>query len=220
MELPVSNLDNQKKDWKSQFAGWNTKEGVSLVLVKFALKKFVAKKFDGTDLDAMTAVFDTLRSLGMKAIVRYSYVQCEKADGSFIFQEDAKKEQLLNHIKQVTPILKVTNQSINWLYLIIVMNKLDHSLPLTEKSRCHLRPTSRFHRLLGRMVLHHQLRRQKRQLQAECVTEKGSRRNYEGPTKCRSQPDGSDADARLETGIQHHFHRKKFQSILIFFFSF
>ncbi len=39
----------------------------------------------------MTAVFDTLRSLGMKAIVRYSYVQCEKADGSFIFQEDPKK---------------------------------------------------------------------------------------------------------------------------------
>ncbi len=121
-------MDNQKKDWKSQFAGWNTKEGVSLVLVKFALKKFVAKKFDGTDLDAMTAVFDTLRSLGMKAIVRYSYVQCEKADGSFIFQEDAKKEQLLDHIKQVAPILKVT--SINWLlsYLKNFMNKLENSL--------------------------------------------------------------------------------------------
>jgi hypothetical protein len=99
------------------------------------------------------------------------------------------------------------------------MNKLDHSLPLTEKSRCHLRPTSRFHRLLGRMVLHHQLRSQKRRLQAESVPEKGSRRNYEGPTKCRSRPDGTDADASLETGIQHHINRKKFQSILIFLFS-
>jgi hypothetical protein len=100
-------LKNKIIEWKSHFAGWN-KEGVSLVLVKFDIKKFLTKKFDGTDLDAMTAVFDTLRSLGMKAIVRYSYVQ--KQDSSTF---DAKKEQLLNHIKQVEPILKVN--SINWL---------------------------------------------------------------------------------------------------------
>lgn len=83
------------------------KKTVSLVLVKFAIGKFVKKKFNVADTDAMTAVFDTLRSLGMKAIVRYSYVQCEKPGGGFIFQEDAKKQQLLDHIGQVTPILKV-----------------------------------------------------------------------------------------------------------------
>ncbi|EFX84195.1 hypothetical protein DAPPUDRAFT_99982 [Daphnia pulex] len=118
IELPVSNLKNKTQEWESQFAGWNTKEGVSLVLVKFALKNFVKKNFDssaGKDLDAMRAVFDTLRSLGMKAIVRYSYVQCEKADGSFIFQEDAKKEQLLDHIKQVAPILK---KSLDVIYVL------------------------------------------------------------------------------------------------------
>ena len=148
----------------------------------------------------MTAVFDTLRSLGMKAIVRYSYVQCQRPDGSFIFQEDAKKDQLLAHIGQVTPILKVKSR-----------NKLANSYlrkrynSPTEKHRRHLRPTSRLHRLLGRMVLHQKLRGTEQRLQAECDTEKGSRRNYEGLIKGRSRPDGSDADASLETGPSFFF---------------
>ena len=91
IQLPISGkLDDKKKEWKSEFAKWK-KETVSLVLVKFAIGKFVEKKFNSPDTDAMTAVFDTLRSLGMKAIIRYSYVVCKKPGGGFIFQEDANK---------------------------------------------------------------------------------------------------------------------------------
>jgi hypothetical protein len=111
IELPVSNLNSIRKDWKAQFSGWK-KNGVTLVLIKFAIRKFVRSDFKKPDTDAMTAAFEELRSLGMKAIVRYSYVVCEKkiskTKTEFEFQEDAKKDQLLAHIKQVTPILKVT----------------------------------------------------------------------------------------------------------------
>ena len=79
----------------------------------------------------MTAAFEELRSLGMKAIVRYSYVVCEKkiskTKTEFEFQEDAKKDQLLAHIKQVTPILKVTFIS-KWIHFVISLNSNMKSL--------------------------------------------------------------------------------------------
>ncbi len=158
-------------------------------MVKFAIKKFVTRTFDGTDLDATTAVFHTLRSLGIKAIASATVTSSAK---SLVFQDDAKKRNnfwLTSTKWRPLKTKKKWNQSIGYtLNILWIIRQFS-----TEKPRCRLRPTGRFHRLLGRMVLHPKLRCT---IQAKCITEKGSRRNYEGPIKGRSRPDGSDADAQ------------------------
>jgi hypothetical protein len=93
IQLPISGkLDDKKKEWKSEFATWK-KETVPLVLVKFAIGKFVEKKFNSPDTDAMTGRFrhvvaftrhESHRPLQLR-------LQCEKPGGGFIFQEDANK---------------------------------------------------------------------------------------------------------------------------------
>ena len=74
---------------------------MTLVLLIFVLEPYVATDLTKDVTDNMANEFKTLRSAGMKSIVRFSYSQSEKN------MEDAKLNQLLNHIKQVKKVLTV-----------------------------------------------------------------------------------------------------------------
>jgi hypothetical protein len=80
---------------------WRTSENVTLVHINYVLDNFVTSNISSTILSKLTVDFQTLRSAGMKAIVRFSYTLTE---GNM---NDAALTQLLKHIDQLKPYLQV-----------------------------------------------------------------------------------------------------------------
>lgn len=76
-------------------------EKITLLLIEFVLDTFVTSNISSTFIANARADFATVRSAGMKSIVRFSYTQ---TDGDM---NDAKLPQLRNHIVQLAPVFKV-----------------------------------------------------------------------------------------------------------------
>ena len=78
--------------------GYRENEDISLILRLFYMDDFVTDDISQTYLDNMQTDFDTLRSVGLKAIIRFAYNTFENAD--------AEKAQVLSHIQQLEPVLR------------------------------------------------------------------------------------------------------------------
>lgn len=76
-------------------------DNVSIILLDYTLDSFVTSDISAIVLNRMTTDFQTLRRAVMKAMIRFAYTQ---TDGDM---NDAALAQLLTHIGQLTPILKV-----------------------------------------------------------------------------------------------------------------
>ncbi len=79
---------------------WSTSK-ISLVHMNFVLDNCVTSNISSTVLSKMTTDFQTLRTGGMKSVVRFSYSLTE---GNML---DAVLSQLLKHIDQLKPIFQV-----------------------------------------------------------------------------------------------------------------
>jgi hypothetical protein len=91
------------------------KEGVTLALMIFNIEPFVKQNLNDVALNNIRNDFKALREGGMKGIVRFSYNQTDLSDidlANYNFPQttDAKKTQLLSHIKQLAPIFKVVHE--------------------------------------------------------------------------------------------------------------
>jgi Domain of unknown function (DUF4874) len=80
---------------------WRTSENVTLVHINYVLDNFVTSNVSSTILSKLTVDFQSLRSAGMKSIVRFSYTL---TSGNM---NDAALTQLLKHIDQLKPYLQV-----------------------------------------------------------------------------------------------------------------
>lgn len=80
---------------------WWTDEKVSLVLLEYALDIFVTSNISSTILSKISTDFQSVRSAGVKSIVRFTYTL---VSGNM---NDAALPQLLKHIDQLKPILQV-----------------------------------------------------------------------------------------------------------------
>lgn len=76
-------------------------EKITLFLMEFVLDTFLTSNISSTYITKARADFATVRSAGLKSIVRFSYTQ---TDGNM---NDAKLPQLRNHIAQLATVLKV-----------------------------------------------------------------------------------------------------------------
>ncbi|XP_046633549.1 uncharacterized protein LOC124312970 [Daphnia pulicaria] len=85
---------------------WRTSENVTLVHINYVLDNFVTSNISSTILSKLTVDFQTLRSAGMKAIVRFSYTLTE---GNM---NDAALTQLIKHIDQLKPYLQANSDVI------------------------------------------------------------------------------------------------------------
>lgn len=76
-------------------------EGISLIIRVFYLEKFVDAPLSSTYLDLLRADFSTARKAGVKIIVRFAYTSKSTAPYG-----DATPERVLQHIKQLGPVLR------------------------------------------------------------------------------------------------------------------
>lgn len=82
---------------------WWTNENVTLVHNNYVLNTFVTTNLTSALLTNLTNDFKTLRSAGLKSVIRFSYTL---TSGNM---NDAILSQLLNHIDQLKPFLQVKN---------------------------------------------------------------------------------------------------------------
>ena len=83
------------------------KEGISLVLKTYHLGQFKNGLISTSFLRKMEEDFSTLRSAGMKAVIRFSYT-----DKSTPPYGDARPEIVLKHVKQLKPVLMANSDVI------------------------------------------------------------------------------------------------------------
>ncbi|WP_306394931.1 DUF4832 domain-containing protein [Telluria beijingensis] len=83
---------------QSQLKGYRTSSSSSMILCVFYLKDFVAKPINQATLDLFQQQMATVRSTGMKAIVRFAY-----SDSSS--PVDAKPAMVNQHLTQLAPYL-------------------------------------------------------------------------------------------------------------------
>ncbi|MEM7532294.1 MAG: DUF4832 domain-containing protein [Chloroflexota bacterium] len=76
----------------------------TLILRVFYLEEFLNTPISQSYLDNMQADFNTLRTAGLKAVVRFAYTDTYKTEPPF---GDASKAQVLAHIAQLKPVLQV-----------------------------------------------------------------------------------------------------------------
>lgn len=76
-------------------------EGISLIIRVFYLEKFVDSPLSSAYLDNLRADFATARKAGVKIIVRFAYTS--KSSAPF---GDATPQRVLQHIKQLGPVLR------------------------------------------------------------------------------------------------------------------
>ena len=90
--VSITQLFSEEPLYPRTMQQWWSTEKISLVLMSFVLDSFVTSNISSTVLGKMTTDFRTLRTGGLKSVVRFSYTQTE---GSM---NDAALPQLLKHI--------------------------------------------------------------------------------------------------------------------------
>lgn len=85
---------------------YRTNEGISLVMCMFYLDGFQSSPIDQAALDRLQAQFNTVRSAGMKMILRMAYT-------ASISGNDAALSQVLAHLDQLAPFLQRNSDVIN-----------------------------------------------------------------------------------------------------------
>lgn len=93
--MPVDILSEDTLDWVRE-------QGFSLVYSYVMLDDFRERPLTESFLDDIDASFDSLRDSGLKIILRFAYNLGPWPDS----EPDASKAQILEHIEQLTPILR------------------------------------------------------------------------------------------------------------------
>ena len=78
----------------------------TLILREFLLEDFTNADISASYLNSMKVDFNTVRTAGLKCIVRFAY-----SDDQNVVNKDASKSRILSHIAQITPIL-IANEDI------------------------------------------------------------------------------------------------------------
>ena len=87
---------------------WRTQENITLIYRIFYLERFVSQDtIDSVSLNLMTADFSAARTAGVKLIVRFAYTDSSSAD--------APLARVLEHIRQLAPLLNQSADVINTL---------------------------------------------------------------------------------------------------------
>ncbi|MBK7318049.1 DUF4874 domain-containing protein [Candidatus Villigracilis affinis] len=73
-------------------------EHISLVLCNFYLTNFKTSAINQTTLNTLQTQLNTIRSAGLKVVLRFSYTSTDNVDASLA--------QILSHIDQLAPILQ------------------------------------------------------------------------------------------------------------------
>lgn len=92
---------------ESTLIEYKSTQGISLLYRNFQLNNFLTKNISAEYLANMTRDFETVRTTGMKLIVRFSYSESEN-----VRQRDASKLMMLRHIQQLKPILQANSDVI------------------------------------------------------------------------------------------------------------
>ena len=92
---------------ESTLIEYKSTQGISLLYRNFQLNNFLTKNISADYLANMTRDFETVRTTGMKLIVRFSYSESEN-----VRQRDASKLMMLRHIQQLKPILQANSDVI------------------------------------------------------------------------------------------------------------
>jgi hypothetical protein len=88
--LNQSTLENYRKN-----------DNITLIYREFRLESFLNTPISTIYLSNMQSDFDKIRNAGLKCIIRFTYSNSESAT-----QRDATKTQILEHLKQLKPILE------------------------------------------------------------------------------------------------------------------
>lgn len=124
---------------------WSTSK-ISLVHMNFVLDNCVTSNISSTILSKMTTDFQTLRTGGMKSVVRFSYSLTE---GNML---DAVLSQLLKHIDQLKPFFQVglikLNEEAHPKFSFFFFN-WQIFFSILGKQRCDCDRPSRFRRYMG-----------------------------------------------------------------------
>ncbi len=86
----------------STLNGWRTSnDRVTVIFRYFLLNAFLNNNISNTYLDNIKKDFDIIRNAGLKCIVRFSYSNAQSTS-----PQQPTKSQILEHIKQIAPILE------------------------------------------------------------------------------------------------------------------
>jgi hypothetical protein len=91
----------------STLSGYRT-QNISMIHRTFYLNQFIATPISSSFLANMQADFNTIRSAGLKVIIRFAYSKSESA--TYL---DATKAQILAHIQQVAPVIAANRDVIS-----------------------------------------------------------------------------------------------------------
>ncbi len=100
----------------SQLQGYRTSEKITLIYCINVLDSFVTTAISQSFLDHMQSNFDTVRTAGLKCILRFSYTDIVNGgNGNWPPVPpygDATKAQMLAHIEQLRPVLQANSDVI------------------------------------------------------------------------------------------------------------
>lgn len=85
---------------QNQLENWRNNDNITMVIRIFYLKDFINSPISQSYLNKMQSDFDILRSAGLKAVIKFAYT--ENTNGAY----DASKQQILDHLTQLTPVLQ------------------------------------------------------------------------------------------------------------------
>lgn len=85
---------------QNQLENWRNNDDITMIIRIFYLKDFINSPISQSYLNNMQADFNTLRNAGLKAVIKFAYT--ENTNGAY----DASKQQILDHLTQLTPVLQ------------------------------------------------------------------------------------------------------------------
>lgn len=88
----------------STLQGYRTSQNISLVLCNFYLRSFKTSAINSTTLNFLTSQLNTVRSAGLKMVLRFSYDDANNVDASL--------SQIQAHINQLAPIIQANSDVI------------------------------------------------------------------------------------------------------------